>query len=38
MNAQGLGLNPYDIGTGALTRRALMTTRKIWCFTYSANL
>jgi len=25
----------YD---GALTWRALMTTQKIWCFTYSANL
>jgi len=25
-----LGLNPYDICAGALTWRALMTTRKIW--------
>jgi len=33
-----LCLNPYDICTGALTWRALMTTGKTWCFAYSANL
>jgi len=28
-----LGLNPYNICTGALIWRALMTTRKIWCYS-----
>jgi len=27
-----LGLSADDICTVALTRRALMTTRKIWCY------
>jgi len=38
LSKKNMGLNPYDICTGALTWRALATTRKIRCFTYSANL
>jgi len=37
-NSKNVGCNSCDICTCALTWRALMASRKVWCFTYSANL